>query len=134
MYHLYWFHDRYVNKVWFGAVFSCHCAARSPIVKFHLAGIYLALAMVLVGSLQLSYHLGPWRNYLHEENLKVQKLSPLPSDNMKVSGKYMCFNVSVCSYTKTWLFFTVYIPELWHPASECSQFIISFGKFFKHFG
>ncbi|TYK18533.1 mechanosensitive ion channel protein 2 [Cucumis melo var. makuwa] len=31
--------------------------------------------MVLVGSLQLSYHLGPWRNYLHEENLKFTSQS-----------------------------------------------------------
>ncbi|XP_022929456.1 mechanosensitive ion channel protein 2, chloroplastic-like isoform X2 [Cucurbita moschata] len=29
--------------------------------------------MVLVGSLQLSYHLGPWKNHLLEENLKFQQ-------------------------------------------------------------
>lgn len=58
------------------------CCIGVSLFKFHLPSIYLVLAMVLVGSLQLSYHLGPWRNYLHEENLKVQKPSPLPPDNM----------------------------------------------------
>ena len=81
---------------------SSLCCVEVSLFTFHPPSILLVLAMVLVGSLQLSYHLGPWKNHLLEENLKVQRPSPLPQDYkyLLVSGKYMCFIVSFCSYPK----------------------------------